>query len=204
MKTNIKTISKLVGLFVFASSILSCGPSVNATKMTDKDLSTYQTYAYLPNGNFESLERNFDGNKVGEEVINSVNRNMQQEGYTLDRDNPDLLVLVSTSTDRDVNVTQDPVYATYPNYYGSTYGVGSYYSNYYYNGYSSYNGITGYDTDVNVYQEGNLMVSVVDKDTKNVVWKASAGNIISQDDTSEAIAKYVDDIFKEYPAKKGV
>lgn len=126
MKTNIRTISKLVGLFVFASSILSCGPSVNATKTTDKDLSTYKTYAYLPNGNFESLERDFDGGKVGEEVINSVNRNMQQEGYTLDRDNPDLLVLVSTSTERDVNVTQDPVYATYPNYYGSTYGVGSY------------------------------------------------------------------------------
>lgn len=46
------------------------------------------------------------------------------------------------------------------------------------------------------------MVSVVDKNTKNVVWKASAGNIISQDDTSEAIAKYVDDMFKEYPVNK--
>jgi hypothetical protein len=38
---------------------------------------------------------------------------MQQLGYTLDRTNR-LLVLLSTSTDLDTNVTKEPVYATYP------------------------------------------------------------------------------------------
>jgi hypothetical protein len=36
---------------------------------------------------------------------------MQKLGYTLDRTNPDLLVL-STSTDLDTNITKEPVYAT--------------------------------------------------------------------------------------------
>jgi hypothetical protein len=38
---------------------------------------------------------------------------MQKLGYTLDRTNPDLLVLLSTSTDLDTNITKEPVYATY-------------------------------------------------------------------------------------------
>jgi hypothetical protein len=68
-----------------------------------------------------------------------LNTNMQKLGYTLDRTNPDLLVLLSTSTDLDTNITKEPVYATYPNYYGRSYGVSPYYQNYYYNGYSNYN-----------------------------------------------------------------
>jgi hypothetical protein len=52
------------------------------------------------------------GNKnIGTTVIESVNTNMQKLGYTLDRTNPDLLVL-STSTDLDTNITKEPVYAT--------------------------------------------------------------------------------------------
>jgi hypothetical protein len=32
-----------------------------------------------------------------------------------------------------------------------------YYQNYYYNGYSVYNQLIGYDTDVNTYKEGTLI-----------------------------------------------
>lgn len=200
MKTNSNIIPKLI-LFCFALTILSCGPSVNTTKMTDKDLGSYKTFAYLPNGNFEDLARDFD-DSVGEEVINSVNQNMEKVGYTLNRDNPELLVLISTKTDREVSVDQEPAYATYPNYYGSAYGVGSYYSAYSYNGYAGYNGVIGYNEDVDAYQEGNLMVSIVDKNTKQVVWRGSASNIISKDKKdSAAIAEYVDDMFAKYPLK---
>jgi hypothetical protein len=89
---------------------------------------------------------------------------MQKLGYTLDRTNPDLLVLLSTSTDLDTNVTKEPVYATYPNYYGRSYGVSPYYQNYYWR-ISSYNRV-GYDTDVNTYKEGTLRLSLVDSETK--------------------------------------
>jgi hypothetical protein len=92
-------------------------------------------------------------------------------GYTLDRTNPDLLVLLSTSTDLDTNITKEPVYATYPNYYGRSYGV-SPYQNYYYNGYSNYNQLIGYDTDLNTYKEGTLRLSLVDSKTKILFGKA--------------------------------
>jgi hypothetical protein len=154
---------------VITLSLIACGPRVNTTKTTGKDLDTYKTFAYLPNSNFEDLDKGYGNNNIGTNVIESVNTNMQQLGYTLDRTNPDLLVLLSTSTDLDTNVTKEPVYATYPNYYGRSYGVSPYYQNYYYyyyyyyyDGYSAYNRLIGYDTDVNTDKEGTLRLSLVD------------------------------------------
>ena len=124
---------------------------------------------------------------------------MQQLGYTLDRTKPDLLVLLSTSTDLDTNVTKEPVYTTYPNYYGRSYVVSPYYQNYYYNGYSDYNRLIGYDTDVNTYKEGTLRLSLVDSETKNIVWKGTASNsIYKSENESKAIAKFVDDMFAKF------
>jgi hypothetical protein len=47
-----------------------------------------------------------------------------------------------------------------------------YYQNYYYNGYSNYNQLIGYDTDVNTYKEGTLRLSLVDSETKILFGKA--------------------------------
>jgi hypothetical protein len=51
------------------------------------------------------------------------------------------------------------------NYYGRSYGVSPYYQNYY-NGYSNYNQLIGYDRDLNTYKEGTLRLSLVDSKTK--------------------------------------
>lgn len=188
---------------VITLSLIACGPKVNTTKTTGKDLGTYKTFAYLPNSNFEDLDKGYGNNNIGKTVIETVNTNMQQLGYTLDRTKPDLLVLLSTSTDLDTNVTKEPVYATYPNYYGRSYGVSPYYQNYYYNGYSDYNRLIGYDTDVNTYKEGTLRLSLVDSETKNIVWKGTASNsIYKSENESKAIAKFVDDMFAKFPKNR--
>jgi hypothetical protein len=191
-------------LFIFITfSPIACGPTVYTTKTTGNNLSVYKTFAYLPNSNFEDLDKGYDNNNIGTTVIESVNTNMQQLGYKLDRTNPDLLILLSTSTDLDTNVTKQPVYATFPNYYGRSYGVSPYYQNYYYNGYSNYNRLIGYNTDVNTYKEGTLRLSLVDSETKNIVWKGTASNsIYKSQNESKAISKFVDDMFAKYPKNR--
>jgi hypothetical protein len=74
--------------------------------------------------------------------------------------------------------------------------VSPYYQNYYYNGYSNYNQLIGYDRD-NTYKEGTLRLSLVDSKTKNIVGKARLKQHKSQNE-SKAIAKFVDDKAK-YP-----
>jgi hypothetical protein len=188
---------------VITLSLIACGPAINTTKTNSSDLSIYKTFAYLPNSNFEDLDKGYGNNNIGTTVIKTVNTNMQQLGYTLDRTKPDLLVLLSTSTDMDTNITKEPVYATYPNYYGGSYGVSPYYQNYYYNGYSDYNRLIGYDTAVNTYKEGVLRFSLVDSETKNIVWKGTASNsIYKSENECKAIAKFVDDMFAKFPKNR--
>jgi hypothetical protein len=143
---------------VIAVSLVACGPAVNTTKTTSNDLSIYKTFAYLIA--ILTIWIGYGNKNIGT-TVESVNTNMQKLGYTLDRTNPDLLVLLSTSTDLDTNITKEPVYATY-HYYGRSYGVSPYYQNYYYNGYSNYNQLIGYDRDLNTYKEGTLRLSLVD------------------------------------------
>jgi hypothetical protein len=64
---------------VIAVSLVACGPAVNTTKTTSNDLSIYKTFAYLPNSNFDDLDKGY-GN-IGTTVIESVNTNMQKLGY---------------------------------------------------------------------------------------------------------------------------
>ncbi|MBO6879842.1 DUF4136 domain-containing protein [Winogradskyella sp.] len=187
---------------VLAVTLFTCGPRVTTEKMSNIDLNDYNTFAYLPNSNFDDFEKFENDNSVGMAVIESVNQNMKDQGYTIDRDNPDLLVLLSTMTDIDKTVTKDPVYATYPRYYHRRYAVSPYYTNYYYNSYYDYSRLVGYETDVNKYKEGMLILRLVDTDSKRVVWEGKASDLIFQQDESAAISEFVDDMFDEFPAAK--
>ena len=183
-------------------SFLACGPKVTTDKMGRADLSSYDTFAYLPNSNFDAYEKFETDNNVGMSVIESVNQNMKNQGYSLDRSSPDLLVLLTTSTDMEKTITADPVYATYPAYYNRSYAVSPYYQNYYYNNYYDYTELVGYNTNLNRYKEGMLVLRLVDTETKQVVWEGKASDQIFRQNESMAISEFVDDMFDEFPVAK--
>ncbi len=170
--------------------------------MSSKNLANYDTFAYLPNSNFDDFEKFENDNSVGLSVIENVNRNMKKQGYSIDRENPDLLVLLNTVVDTEKTVTEEPVYATYPRYYRSGYGVSPYYQNYYFNNYAGYNNIVGYDTDVDRYKEGTLILRLVDSQSKTVIWMGNASDLIFKQNESASISKFVDDMFDEFPDVK--
>ena len=188
---------KVTLLLCLVFLVTACGPSVTTTKKNNADLSDYESFAYLPNSNFDDLSKFETDNKVGLSIINSVNEKMKDLGYALDRSNPDLLVILSTNTDSEKTVSKDPVYATYPAYYNTRYSVSPYYQNNYYYGYNTYTDVVGYNTDVDTYQEGTLILHLVDSETKNVVWKGQASDAIFQQNETQAIAGFVDDMFQE-------
>ena len=197
-----KNLNKNLMLLTLALFLWACGPKVMTTKWSDQSLSNYETFAYLPNSNFDDLEKFETDNTVGESIIQRVNQNMKSEGYTMDRSNPDLLVLLSTTTDTEKTVIKEPIYATYPNYYSRNYRVSPYYNDYYYYDYNDYYDIQGYAIDVNKYKEGTLVVTLVDSETKSVVWQATASDFISIQNDSSATSKFIDDVFEEFPSAK--
>ncbi|WP_168797665.1 DUF4136 domain-containing protein [Neolewinella litorea] len=186
---------------LIAALLVSCGPQVTTAQPTEADLSQYQTFAYLPNADIELRNSNVNQDEVNQRIVETVNTQMQDQGYKLNRDNPDLLVLISVKKDRETETTTDPVYATYP--YGS-YGVSTvspYYNNYYFNDFYNYGNVVGYDTDTYQYTEGTLIVSLIDRATKNTVWKGISSDAIYSGSTTDEIVALVDDIFEEYPIK---
>lgn len=193
-------IYKTLGILFLVISLMACGgtSNVQTAKTTDKDLSSYDSFAYLPNANAEIQGTNYNNEQVNTAIIETINMNMQQAGYNLDRQNPDLLVLVSTKTNMETGTTTDAVYARYP-YGGAGRTVSPFYNDYYYAGYTGFNRIVGYDTDTYQYEEGTLVINLVDRETQETVWKGIASENIYNQGTTAAIQDLVNDIFEQYP-----
>lgn len=188
-------------LAAIAFGFAACSPTVRTSQPTDADLSQYETFAYLPNAMVAMEAEQSDD--LGEAVVDAVQMQMQQEGYSIDQANPDLLVLLSVKRDSEVDVTRDPVYADYAAYpyTTGTYGVSPYYGNYYYNDFATYGDVIGYDTDVYTYKTGTLILNLVDRESKNTVWKAVSEKSIYDGRVSpQDIAAMVNDMFEEFPS----
>jgi len=171
---------------------------VSTAKTTNKDLSVYDTFAYLPNTDIDMPDASFDDQSVNEAVLMAINSNLRQAGYTLNQENPDLLVLIRTETDTEVATTTNPVYAAYP-YNTGMMMISPFYGPYYYSGYAGYNNIIGYDRDTYRYKEGTVVIHLVDRKTRNTVWKGVASESLYDQTSTEAIQDLVNAIFEEYP-----
>lgn len=180
--------------------LMGCGSgsNVETAKTTDGDLSNYDSFAFLPNSNPEGVDESYDDDEVNTAVIETINMRMREAGYELDRDDPDLLVLVSTKTNVETGTQSRPVYAGYPYSSGAT-TVRPYYNSYYFRGFNNYNRVVGYDTDTYQYKEGTLVINLVDRETRETVWKGVASDNIYNQGTTAATRALVNDIFEEYP-----
>lgn len=180
-------------------AVLSCGPRVETVRPTDVNLAKYDTFAFLPNTNADIPNESYNDEDVNRMIVETVNQNMREAGYTLDRDNPDLLVLISTSTEIERERTTDPVYATYP-YTAGVGAVSPYYGNYYWRGFNTFGGgIVGYDTDTYAYEEGTVVINLVDRETKQTVWKGMTSDALYDQPNTQAMRELVNEIFEEFP-----
>ncbi len=90
---------------------------------------------------------------------------------------PDLLVSYF------VKIDTEQAYNTYTTYYGGR-----------------YRGLMVTDVDVREYQEGTLIIDLVDTESKQVVWHGTASGTVSQNmkNVDQKINEAVSAIFKEY------
>ena len=188
----------LVILMVLTTIIVSCGPAVTTKKTANVDLSTYNSFAYLPNADVEMPQKS-QNDEINSILLQEINNNMLKAGYTLDRDNPDLLVLVSAKVSEETEVDRDPVYASYGFYDRTNLAVSPTYNNYYYRSYNVYPTVVGYDTDTYEYKEGTVIIQLVDRETKRTVWKGTSTNSIYDSATVSELERLIRAIFMEYP-----
>jgi len=181
--------------------INACTPRVYTVNPSNNDLSNYKTFAYLPNTNVDVPGKNYANDEVNKSIVEAVKLNLEKHGMELDRDEPDLLVLISTSTNVELEARTEPVYATYPYQYGLG-TVSPFYSPYYYRGYAAYSGVVGYNTTTYSYEEGTVVIDLIDRKTKKTVWKGIANDEVYSRTNTAAIKDMIEEIFDELPLKE--
>lgn len=195
MKYFALTLSLIIGI-IFSS----CSPRVVTNQPNAANLDKYESFAYLPNADVEVNEEKFDRDRVNTQIVVTLNKEMRRLGYTLDREKPDLLVLISTTTNNRVDIDQEPVTASYPyTDYPYVSAVSPNYNDYYYNGYRKYPGIVGFETEVDAYTEGSVVITLVDRKSREVVWRGATDDALYNQSSVDRMIDLVENVFDEYP-----
>lgn len=121
---------------------------------------------------------------LDQRIRRAVDEQMELKGLKQDTSSPDLIVVYHTGLEDKVNVTD----------WGYTYG-------------SYYWGWGGRAIDVYQYQEGTLIVDLINAETQMLVWRGWATKTLEENPSPEKteynINNIIQRIFSEYPPNKG-
>jgi hypothetical protein len=163
------------------------------------DFSVYKTYAWLPLDKGDTTAKAIMDNEITyQNIIKAADEAMAERGYVLDTKNPDVLLKAHTMFEKERDVVRSPLYSSYNYYYypGSPTGL---WNPYYYNGYYNAPYVTAYDLREIEYIEGRIVIDVIDRQKKRLMWRGwSEEEIVDQKDVDD-LYESVEDIFKKYP-----
>ncbi len=163
---------------ILLASCSSVRVSGDYTKGTD--FQQFKTYKIV------QQEENFP---VGVNAINqqrievAIKATLTEYDYLFADQRPDLLVSYF------VKINSKKAYDTYTTYYGGR-----------------WRGVMITDVDVREYQEGTLIIDLIDAKTKQVVWHGAATDVVSKDmkNVEEKINEAVGAIFQKYFSQAGL
>jgi hypothetical protein len=159
------------------------------------DFKSYKSYAWLQQS--DSTEDLHYNNQLTEKNLKHyANNEMAARGYSIDIHNPDLLIEYHTEIQKKQQVVSNPVYSNPPNYYPG-------YGRYRYNPGYTYNTmpyISGYTTQVIDYNEGTLVINVIDRKQHQLIWSGwSVGTVSDEQSLSTQVERDIKRIFRKYP-----
>ncbi len=153
------------------------------------DFSSYNTFAILDEETPRPSNQAFFEARV-ERALESV---MEEKGLRLTDSNPDLLVGWDAATEGKMSVST----------YGSHYG-GGYRGRYGYGGGWGGVGVSTTTTRVNEWEEGSLVIEIIDTDREELVFTSSAQAKITEnlspEERTERINQAVARMLREYPS----
>ena len=193
--------------------VLSCGGAYNLISSdadNSIDFSKYKTFAWLPD-KADTSNSPYNNDIIRNNIRNYYGLCMSDRGYSLDLENPDLLlelVITNAEKERLVNSYQSPYPSSYyyrPYYYGSTY-YSPYRSNYFYSGFGhqsfNYTYPRTITTTKEQYVEGAITLNFIDVTSKQLVWTGTAkGDIYDASFISSSLHPAVHAIVEQYPIK---
>jgi hypothetical protein len=172
-------------ILVALAVMTSCSPQfrVYSDMDPDYDLWTYNSFDWVPQVDIEAGRNPLRYNELNDKRIKAaVQEQMQLRGYSVGKETSELILHYHIIIDNKSVVTPEP--------YGYRYGT-----------YWMRTGVNVYH-----YREGTLILDVMERKSRNLVWRGWAvANIddIDPEHVDRVIKLAVEKIFQKFPAKPG-
>lgn len=180
-------VERFVVTIALAISITACtsGPKVRVDADPSANLAGYKTFAF-----FEELatDKSRYSTMITGRLKEATRRELKRRGYEEVEQNPNLLVNFNTNVENRTDVQSTPsASAGFYGYRGGAYGAWG-----------------GYPTDIHTthYQEGTLVIDLVDAEKKQLVWQAVAQGRLSKkaiENPTSSIDALIAEMFEKYP-----
>lgn len=178
----------------------SCGKDAYSSLDKSADFREFKSYAWLPTQKDTTDGNVFDNEITYVNLREAANKEMKARGYVMDTEDPDMLLMLRTDFQEESEVVRNYAYSGfyYPGYYANPWYP------YYYGGYYGgfYSQPFAYDYDVYNYVRGTVIIDVIDRDKKQLIWRGWSDERISDYGDIEDLYNEVEDIFDEYPVKE--
>jgi len=165
------------------------------------DYNTYKTYAWL---------KPHPGDTTGNKLVNNditygnlraaVDKEMRRRGFTIDTENPDVLLKIRTEFHNRVDVARNPLYSSY-NYYWYPASPSTLWDPYYYQGYYNPPYISAYDLRPELYSTGTVAIDMIDRNQRRVVWRGWTNEEVMTQADTKRMYKDISKIFYKFPVK---
>jgi hypothetical protein len=161
------------------------------------NLSAYRSFAWMP------MQPNAKVNNLvaDAKIKDAATAALSNKGLNLQQRNPDLLISYSTTVGRGTRTYYYPNYyagGIYPSF-GFGYGWGSWYRPSYYAFGAPFAYYSGVSVDREHYKEGTLIIDLIDRRSKQVVWRGFGVGEVHKDHQKdiEDLPKVVDGILQQ-------
>lgn len=199
-----------ISVSILIVMLLGCSTSYNAVSSDydrSVDFTKYKTFAWLPD-NADTTNTPYNNDIIRNNIRNYFGQCMSDRSYSVDLENPDLLMLLEiTNTKKERVVTiYPPSYYYSPYYYGSSY-YSPYPFGYYYQHYPSYGygrlGYSGYSTtEKQEYINGAITLNVIDRHANKLIWRGTAeGDIYDPSQINHDLHPAVHRILNDFPVQ---
>ncbi len=162
----------IIGLI---SVISGCSPVIVKTDYDrEYDFSQYKTYRWPTQAEAIKTDELAKNNLAYKRVVEAVDKIMQAKGLTKKEvSETDLVIFAHAGVKNKMQINQ----------YG---GYGGWYQPWW--------GPYGGHTDVSYYEEGTLIIDLVDSKKKELAWRGSGTGVVKDYDTPEEMQKNLDEI----------
>lgn len=188
--------ASMILLLLSLSILMSCASNIKTIKYMDTDLTSFKTFTcFTDTTSFKADEFKTKSKKpIEKSLISSINAKMIEKGFSVNEDNPNLLVFLTSSNQITSGINNEKVLSTFslnPDNFPMPSGPVA--------GFKRYTNNANNKTKNIPLNKGDLVIEVFNRESKELVWVGIAKDFKSHISDQTLFTRMIDAVFKEFP-----